>query len=329
MNLLLVYLMLSNVYFKFYIFSFAGSLMIWGGWVIVQVWETPGLSWWCYCWHAGATDSARDDSDEDLGEQRMDLEEGWERRRWVERRGMMVMMRVGWSWWQWMEWSEEVAGDQSWPGNHEMRAEDDWRRSGDEEAVLESVEESWLETWRTGLISGGRWSWSCPASSSCSVLVLLLMRVVLLLARCLLLLLLGSDLPTYYNSSTYNASTQLILTWSSAVKVESEGWDGSCVGWSESGNHCHQVDWSHLSHLQDMNHQDQDCQVQPDLSYNIQYNENSIFTLQARGLTASCQQCHLWMVSTISLFVWDSWGWSYSVYFSNTLSMSVLAYWNN
>ena len=242
--------------------------MIWGGWVIVQVWETPGLSWWCCCWHAGATDSARDDSDEDLGEQRMDLEEGWERRRWVERRGMMVMMRVGWSWWQWMEWSEEVAGDQSWPGNHEMRAEDDWRRSGDEEAVLESVEESWLETWRTGLISAGRWSWSCPASSSCSVLVLLLMRVALLLARCLLLLLLGSDLPTCYNSRTYNASTQLILTWSSVVKVESEGWDGSCVGWSESGNHCHQVDWSHLSHLQDMNHQDQDCQVQPDLSYN-------------------------------------------------------------
>ena len=91
-----------------------------------------------------------------------------------------------------------------------MRAEDDWRRSGDEEAVLESVEESWLETWRTGLISAGRWSWSCPASSSCSVLVLLLMRVVLLLARSLLLL--GSDLPTYYNSSSYNASTQLILT---------------------------------------------------------------------------------------------------------------------
>ena len=37
----------------------------------------------------------------------------------------------------------------------------------------------------------------------------------------------------------------------------------------------------------------------------------------------------LWIVSTISLFVCDSWGWSYSVYLSSTLSMSVLAYWNN
>ena len=38
---------------------------------------------------------------------------------------------------------------------------------------------------------------------------------------------------------------------------------------------------------------------------------------------------HLCIVSTISLLVWDSCGWSYSVYFSSTLSMSVEAYWNS
>ena len=38
---------------------------------------------------------------------------------------------------------------------------------------------------------------------------------------------------------------------------------------------------------------------------------------------------HLCIVSTISLLVCDSCGWSYSVYFSSTLSMSVEAYWNS
>lgn len=54
-------------------------------------------------------------------------------------------------------------------------------------------------------------------------------------------------------------------------------------------------------------------------------NKNSYRDCISQVLSHSC--CWSWCTSIIFLFVNDSWGSLYSVYLSNTLSISVLAYW--
>ena len=181
---------------------------------------------------------------------------------------------------------------------------------------VEREDRGTAESWRSEAGNLLRHCWTCPASSSwpppcwsgwenspASVLA-------------------TSQAPRWW---TDWVSSHEVLQGKSDPTWSSAGWAGSAAGWVDSsaaaaGSGCGSPARPPLwgwSRPRGRSRPGQDCQALPAPSCKHQSD------------SGENHPTYLCIVSTMSLLVWDSWGWSYSVYFSKTLSMSVEAYWNN